>query len=143
MQNQLLHILLVEDDAVDAEGVARAFRKMEVDHLFTVVRDGVEALALLRHEGTSAPQARPKIILLDLNMPRMNGIEFLHELRQDALLKRSIVFVLTTSNREADKVAAYDKQVAGYFLKSHTGESCSHLTALLELYRQAVELPPP
>lgn len=143
MQNQLLHILLVEDDAVDAEGVVRAFKKTKINHSFTVVPDGVEALALLRHEGTATPHARPKIILLDLNMPRMNGIEFLHELRQDELLKRSIVFILTTSNQEADKVAAYDKQVAGYFLKSYIGENWSNLTALLELYRHAVELPPP
>ena len=75
-------------------------------------------------------------------MPRMSGLEFLDVLRQDPLLRRNIVFVLTTSNREEDKVAAYDRQVAGYLVKSQLGDDFFRLTQLLDTYWQVIEFPP-
>ncbi|MEZ4869208.1 MAG: response regulator [Caldilineaceae bacterium] len=138
---QPLHILLVEDDDVDAEAVVRAFKKQQIDYPFTIVANGIEALTVLRGEGEQSLPT-PYIILLDLNMPRMNGIEFLGELRQDERLKRSVVFVLTTSNRDEDKLAAYNKQVAGYILKSRTGEDFRHMITLLQSYHDIVEFWP-
>lgn len=143
MKEQTLHILLVEDDDVDAEAVVRAFKKARLDYPFTIVTNGLEALKVLRSEDielASIPN-RPHIILLDLNMPRMNGIEFLQELRNDEQLKNSIVFVLTTSNRDEDKVAAYDQQVAGYILKTRAGRDFSDMVTLLKCYGAIVEFP--
>jgi CheY-like chemotaxis protein len=142
MLSQRFHILLVEDDDVDAEIVMRAFRQQNIDNPFTIVHDGIEALAVLRGETGHPRLPQPYVILLDINMPRMNGLEFLHTLRQDATLKRSIVFVLTTSNREEDKLAAYDQQIAGYLLKSRAGEDFRHVIDLLDSYGSSVEFPP-
>jgi len=118
MSESPIHILLVEDDEVDVMNVQRAFKKNNINNPLYVANNGVEALQMLRGEG-DLPKLTPKpgIILLDLNMPKMGGIEFLKELRQDPELKSITVFVLTTSNEESDKVAAFDLNVAGYILK--------------------------
>lgn len=121
MPVEILHVLLVEDDDVDAEAIQRSFRKHNIGNPITVVRDGIEALQVLRGESDfNASQAF--VILLDLNMPRMGGIQFLTELRDDPKLSDSMVVVLTTSDLEADKKAAADHNVAGYLVKSKVGE---------------------
>ncbi|EAR52373.1 response regulator [Oceanicola granulosus HTCC2516] len=103
------------------------------------VIDGVEALSLLRGESGRAP---PRYVLLvDLNMPRMNGIEFLAELRSDPRLKRAVVFVITTSDDVRDLMAAYGEQVAGYILKQRAGPNFDSLVATLDHYRRIVRLP--
>lgn len=135
-------LLLVEDDLVDAEAIQRAFRQQRIANPFVVVPDGVEALRALRGEEGGVTVPRPFLILLDINMPRMNGIEFLQELRQDPELHRSIVFVLTTSNREEDKLAAYEGHVAGYILKSRAGEDFLEVIKLLNSYWRVIEFPP-
>ena len=142
MNRRAGHILLVEDDAVDAEAVRRAFDEHGVDHPFTVVSDGLEALKVLRGEASRPRLPRPYLILLDLNMPRMNGIEFLQALRADPELKTSVVFVLTTSDRDEDKLAAYCQQVAGYLLKTKAGTDFGNLVTLLNAYWRVVEPPP-
>ena len=142
MNSRDVHILLVEDDDVDAEMVLRACRRRQVTNPFTVVRNGVEALEALRGQAGRQKLPRPYLILLDINMPKMNGIEFLHELRQDDDLRRSIVFVLTTSNNDEDKLAAYNSQIAGYVLKSNAGEDFRNVINLLDSYRCSVEFPP-
>lgn len=135
-----VHILLVEDDEVDIEAIRRALRKHALDNPVTVARDGHEALAILR--GETAESVRPPLmILLDLNMPRMNGHEFLDELRADERLCDSIVFVLTTSDSEADKRAAYSRLVAGYMVKHRVGEEFDALLSLLRSYWNIVEFP--
>lgn len=139
---QPFHILLVEDDDVDAEVVLRAFRRQNIRNPFTIVPNGVEALHALRGEEGYERLPRPLFILLDINMPRMNGLEFLHTLRKDPDLKRSIVFVLTTSNSDEDKSAAYDEQIAGYLLKENAGEDFKNVIRLLDSYRDSVEFPP-
>lgn len=140
--DQAIKMLLIEDDEVDAEAVIRAFAKQQVQTAITAVSNGVEALDVMLNKERADALAWPYLILLDLNMPLMNGLEFLHTIRQNPELKRSIVFMLTTSNHDDDKLAAYDNQVAGYFVKSKAGKDYLPITKLIELYWQLVEFPP-
>lgn len=135
-------VLLVDDDPIDVEAIERAFRRAKIANPIVSVSDGLEAIQKLRGSGSGAPLERPYLVLLDLNMPRMNGIEFLEELRSDPQLRDSVVFVLTTSDDDRDKVAAYDKQVAGYIVKTKVGEDFIRLTSLLDHYWRVIELPP-
>lgn len=133
-----LNILLVDDDDVDVKTVRKAFEKGRVTNPLYVASDGIEALAMLR-DG-QVPRER-RLILLDLNMPRLNGIEFLRELRKDPALKGIPVVVLTTSNAENDRVDAYDLNVAGYLLKPVTFMSFVELMSALNRYWTLVEFP--
>lgn len=133
-----LHILLVEDDQVDQMNVKRAFERNKIMNPLYVAENGVEALEMLR-DGR-VPDAR-RLILLDLNMPMMNGIEFLKTLRADPKLSATPVVVLTTSNDEQDKVQAYNLNVAGYLLKPVTFANFVELTAALNKYWTLVEMP--
>ena len=141
LHDQTVHILLVEDDDVDAELIERAFEKLKLVNEITIVEDGLQAFQALRGEDGYKRVHRPYLILLDINLPRMNGLEFLHKLRQDDELKRSIVFVLTTSNNEADKKAAYTDHVSGYILKGAVGESILDLPLMIKNYWRIVEFP--
>jgi CheY-like chemotaxis protein len=141
MVDATVNILLVEDDDIDAEAIQRAFKKYRIANPLTRVADGIEALKFLRGEGVEQ-LTRPYIVLLDLNMPRMNGIEFLQELRRDVKLTDSVVFILTTSNDERDKTAAYSEHVSGYIVKSQVGEDFTRLIELMDCYWRVVELPP-
>src|SRR5258707_10963935 len=105
-----LHILLVEDDQVDVMTIRRAFEKNKILNPLYVASNGIEALGMLR--GDRVPRDR-RLVLLDLNMPGMNGIEFLRELRADPELRPTPVLVLTTSNDERDKGNAFGFKVAG------------------------------
>jgi len=131
-------ILLVDDDDVDVMGVQRALRKLKILNPVVRAHDGIEALEFLRSSSTVPP---PYIILLDLNMPRMNGFEMLTELRQDEALASSVVFVLTTSKADEDKVEAYQQHVAGYIVKDKVGEGFMGLIEMLDRYWRVVELP--
>jgi CheY-like chemotaxis protein len=135
---QALNILLVEDDQVDVMNVKRAFDKNRISNPLFVANDGLDALRMLR--SGEVPQER-RIILLDLNMPKMSGIEFLRELRADPALHHTPVVVLTTSNDERDKINAYDLNVAGYLLKPVTFVSFVEQMAALNKYWTLVELP--
>jgi len=132
-----LEILLVEDDAVDVMNVRRAFAKNKLTNPIHVAQNGLEALEILRQGKLPARH----LVLLDLNMPKMNGIEFLRELRADPALSLTSVVVLTTSNEERDKVEAYKLNVAGYLLKPVTFPSFVDLMATLNKYWTLVELP--
>lgn len=136
-----VNILLVEDDEVDAEAIRRALKKSKLANPLQIVGNGLEALDALRGANEHEAIPRPNLVLLDLNMPRMNGIEFLTELRKDEALKDTIVFVLTTSDADRDKVEAYEKNVAGYILKSRVGEDFMRLIDLLDIYWRLVEFP--
>jgi CheY-like chemotaxis protein len=141
MPSTKVHILLVEDDDVDSEAIQRSFRRNKIANPIYRVTDGQEALAALRGEDGHPRLPRPYMILLDINMPRMNGLEFLQTLRQDPELQQSIVFVLTTSDRDEDRFAAYSEHVAGYILKRHAGENFVRLLTMLRNYWLVVELP--
>lgn len=136
--HRLLNILLVEDDEVDVMNVRRAFRKNNIANPLFHAGNGVEALAKLR-DG-EIPQDR-RIVLLDLNMPKMNGIEFLRALREDPDLRATPVIVLTTSNDERDRIEAFNLNVAGYILKPVTFANFCDVMAALNKYWALVELP--
>ncbi len=137
MAERELEILLVEDDALDVMNVRRAFKQNKLTNTIHVAQNGVEALELLR-KGTLPTR---HLVLLDLNMPRMNGIEFLRELRADPNLQATSVVVLTTSNEDRDRIEAYKLNVAGYLLKPVTFPSFVDLMATLNKYWTLVELP--
>ena len=141
MQKQDVHIFLVEDDEIDVEFTRRAFDNLKISNEITVATDGYEALNILRGQGGHPRLPRPYLILLDINMPRMNGLEFLHELRRDAELKNSVVFVLTTSDADADITAAYGEKVAGYFLKQRVAQELLALPDLMDSYARVVVWP--
>jgi CheY-like chemotaxis protein len=132
---EAVNILLVEDDSIDAKAFLRAMQKMKIANPVTHAKDGVEGLELLRS------MTRPNLVILDINMPRMNGLEMLRHIRQDEALHDTIVFVLTTSNDEQDKFEAYNLNVAGYMLKSDMGNSFVRAVSLVENYWRVVEFP--
>ena len=137
-EKSMLNILLVEDDEVDVMNVRRAFKKANICNPLFVAGNGVEGLEQLR--GDEIPRER-RLVLLDLNMPRMNGIEFLRELRADPELSHVPVVVLTTSDDERDRVDAYNLNVAGYILKPVTFANFVEAMATLNKYWTLVEMP--
>lgn len=138
MNNSSLNILLVEDDEVDVMNVKRAFDRNHITNPLFVAGNGLEGLEKLR--SGEVPQGR-RIVLLDLNMPKMNGIEFLRELRSDPALAPTPVVVLTTSNNDRDKIDAFNLNVAGYLVKPVTFAEFSELMVTLNKYWTLVEMP--
>src|SRR6476620_8140823 len=108
-QNPVVTLLAVDDDKVDLMALKRSFRDLKIANPIVEAHDGIEALDRLRGENGCEKLPAPCMILLDLNMPRMGGIEFLDELRRDPELRRTLVFVMTTSSAEEDRVRAYDR----------------------------------
>ena len=143
MEEKRIHILLVEDDEVDVMNVRRAFKKSNIVHPIYIAGNGLEALAILRGSARIEPKMPQwrRLILLDLNMPRMNGIEFLRELRMDENLRSIPVIVLTTSNEDRDKVEAYNLNVAGYILKPVTFSNFVDVMSTLNKYWMLNEIP--
>jgi CheY-like chemotaxis protein len=142
IENLMLNILLVEDDEVDIMTVKRAFKKGNITNPLYLAGNGIEALALLRGNPGQPSLIPPerRLILLDLNMPKMNGLEFLHELRSDPAIRHIPVVVLTTSNEERDRVQAYDFNVAGYILKPVTFNTFVELMITLNKYWTLCEM---
>lgn len=134
-------ILLVEDDDGDAKAVRRAFDKAKIANPIQRAQDGIEALELLRGDSGAKKVKNPVLLLVDLNMPRMNGIELVRTLRNDPELRRTIVFLLTTSKSEEDIAAAYDLNVAGYIVKQNAGVDFLNLVGMIDSYWKIVELP--
>ena len=130
-------ILLVEDDDIDAMGVQRTLTAMRLVNPLLRARNGIEALEILRNNTIQ----RPYLILLDLNMPKMNGLQMLEELRRDPELSSSVVFVFTTSKDEQDIFAAYQGHIAGYIIKSELTAGFKELFEMLDCYWRLVELP--
>lgn len=114
-----ISILVVEDDEVDIMALKRSFKKEGIKNPTYYAGNGLEALELLRGVAPAVPP--PRIVLLDINMPKMTGLEFLEEIRADARLKSLVVFVFTTSRQDRDIVAAYRSQVAAYLVKPADG----------------------
>ncbi len=138
---QALQILLVEDDDIDAMAFERHLGNSDLSVCIHRVIDGTAALDLLRDSAKIGNDA-PFVIVLDLNMPRMTGIEFLEEMRGDPELKHHIVFVFTTSDAAKDRKACFNHNVAGYVLKSRAGERFRNLVQLIESYVNVAEFPP-
>lgn len=138
MSEQSPIVMVVEDDAVDAEVVRRGIEKRGLEYELHVKPDGGEAINFLRSDQLTTAQRGNLVVLLDINMPGMNGHEFLETLRADEQLRRTIVFVLTTSDHTRDKQKAYDQNVAGYFVKSNV----EGLLDTIAEYTANVEFPP-
>ncbi|HEY9727634.1 MAG TPA: response regulator [Chroococcales cyanobacterium] len=142
MDEKQLSFLLIDDDEVDVMTVKRAFKKNNITSPLYTASNGIEALAMLR--GKDMPKLLPghrRLILLDLNMPKMGGIEFLRELRADPELRALPVIVLTTSNEDKDKVEAYNLNVAGYIIKPVTFSKFVEAVATLNKYWTLNEMP--
>ena len=135
-------ILLVDDDEVDRAAFVRALQKQNAKNKIVTAKDGIEALQVLREQDSSELITQPVLILLDLNMPRMNGIEFLEEMRCDNRLHHNIVLILTTSNAMEDKIAAYQKHVAGYLVKSEISAEYPKVIDMIDQYMEYVQFPP-
>lgn len=138
--NKKLNVLLVEDDDVAAESVVRSLRKVSPEIPVTIAENGKKALDILLGKNSEKKFEPPYIVLLDLNMPVMNGFEFLEEVRNSEQLKDIVIFILTTSNEDSDRTKAYCHNVAGYMVKSAVGPQFSKLASLLDSYKNAVEL---
>lgn len=129
-------LLVVDDDEVDVLNVRRGIRKQGLDIDVHVAKDGVEALGWLRDSTGRIP-----MLLLDVRMPRMTGLELLEKVRQDERLKSSVAFVFSTSDDTGDQARAYALNAAGYIVKGHAGRNFERLVSLLGLYCQVVTLP--
>jgi len=130
-------VLLVEDDSVDAMTVKRAFKDLRVMNPLTHRINGEEALEYLRDKSSE----KPCVILLDLNMPKMNGIEFLKVVKADDVLKRIPVIVLTTSKEECDIMDSFKLSVAGYIVKPVNYTKFVETIRTIDLYWTLSELP--
>ena len=130
-------VLLVEDDSVDAMTVKRAFKDLKVMNPLTHKANGEEALEYLGDKGNE----RPCIILLDLNMPKMNGIEFLKIAKVDDMLKKIPVIVLTTSKEECDIMDSFKLSVGGYIVKPVNYSKFVEAIRTIDLYWTLSELP--
>lgn len=136
MKSENVPILLVEDNPIDVLGFRRAFEQSDLGNPIFHAEDGIAALEKLRGENGQERLSAPYVIILDLNMPRMNGLEFLDAIRQDSLLKGSVVFVLSTSETDEEINAVFERQVAGYFSKHETELNYENVLSVLEPYCQ-------
>lgn len=138
-----IEILLVEDNPGDVRLTQEALRDSKLHNRLSVVEDGVEALAFLRREGHYIDSPRPDIILLDLNLPRKSGREVLEEIKQDEVLKRIPVVVLTTSEDERDVMASYNLHANCYITKPvDLSQFITIVRNIKEFWFTIVRLPP-
>ena len=135
--DKAISLVVIDDDLIDVETIKRSVHKLKLLNPLYHAKDGIDALALLR----TGKIPTPCIILLDINMPRMNGLEFLAELRADPDLTHTVVFVLTTSKSDEDVMAAYREHVAGYLIKQQMDSDFMKALDLLNHYWRIVELP--
>jgi len=140
---QPVDILLVEDSPADVRLTREALHEAKVMNTLHIVKDGVEALAFLRQQGPYAASPRPKLILLDLNLPKKDGREVLAEIKQDESLKRIPVVVLTTSKAEEDIVRSYNLHANAYVSKPvDLARFFEVIRALEDFWLAVVTLPP-
>ncbi|TXK37568.1 response regulator [Pontibacter qinzhouensis] len=141
MSDKKVNILLVEDDYLDIMNVERELKKINVNHPIHVARNGKDALNMLRgSEGEERISPAPSVILLDINMPKMNGLEFLAEMRREPEFSHIPVFIMTTSNEETDRFAAQKLNVAGYIVKPLTFDSFNKSHSSLDSFSLFLDL---
>jgi CheY-like chemotaxis protein len=143
MNSPTINVLLVEDDEIDVMNVQRAFKKGNITNPLYLANNGIQALEMLRGGSNNSVVLPPhrRLILLDLNMPEMNGLEFLQILRADLTLKQTPVVVLTTSDEDRDRIEAYNFNVAGYLLKPVTFKAFVELMVTLNNYWALSSMP--
>ena len=141
MKNKEITILLVEDDEVDVMNVKRAFSRNNIQSPLIAAKNGKVALEILYEILQKPDKKLPRVVLLDINMPVMNGIEFLQVIRKDPELKALSVFVMTTSNEDSDKIEAYKLNVAGYIIKPLSFDRFMEAVKTLDDYWRLTEYP--
>ena len=141
MRAEAVTVLVVDDDAVDRMAIERAFKKLQMPQRIIEAVDGMEALDKLRGENGHARPKQPMVVLLDLNMPRMGGIEFLDAIRADPELRSTLIFVLTTSRAPVDRYNAYARNIAGYLQKQSPGRTFLEAIEKLGRYWDLIEFP--
>lgn len=130
MPDRPIHILLVEDNEIDVMAFRRGIAKHKIKNPVTIAANGREGLDLLRGAGGKEAIGRPYVIFLDVNMPVMNGIEFLQEVAADPELSDSTIFVLTTPDFDEDLLDSHESHVTGFILKTDLTNACSMLFEL-------------
>ena len=142
MNIEQVTILLVEDDDIDAIMVMRGLERARIANPVVRVRDGIEAMEKLLGTNGQSKLPAPYILLVDIRMPRLDGLGLIREIRNHRALQRTVIFVLTTSDSERDRMAAYDSHVAGYVVKSDSPDQFLRLANMLEYYLLIVSPPP-
>ena len=140
--NQNLNVLLVEDDLIDVMNVKRAFKKSQMHHTLSIAENGAVGWNMLTGSDQVKAIDRPHIILLDINMPKMNGLEFLRKIRSSDLLKDITVFIMTTSDKHSDILEAHKLNIAGYILKPLNLDQYLDKIIRLKQYWEICEFPP-
>lgn len=135
--DETITVLLVDDDEIEAIWIKRQLAKLEGNFTVLHASDGEEGLELLLGHKIACPN----IVFLDINMPRMDGHEFLTRLRQDPIYRSTVVFMMTSSEAMLDKQKAYDQNVAGYLLKACDPASGKKIAAMIQSYCDSVQLP--
>jgi CheY-like chemotaxis protein len=144
MIKPLIEVLLVEDDPGDVLLIREAFEDHKLGNTLSVVGDGVEALEYLRRQGPHAAATRPDLVLLDLNLPRMNGVEVLREIKEDPELRAIPVVILTTSEADEDILRSYELHANAYITKPVDFDRFRHIVHQIdEFFVGVVKLPPP
>lgn len=138
---EMAQFLIVDDDSVCVMTMQRVIRKLGIPNNVSVRSDGQHALDFLRAQVDNVGRLPPFIVMLDLNMPRMGGLEFLEIIRADPVLARLIVFIFTTSDISTDVQTAYGRNVAGYVIKENPSETFAAALGMLDGYSRIVELP--
>ncbi|WP_420862340.1 response regulator [Algirhabdus cladophorae] len=136
-----VRFLIVDDDRVSIMALQRSLRKLRIVNELEIAKDGLEALSILNASVEAEGRLLPYIVILDLNMPRMNGFEFLEKIRSDPMLNKLIIFVLTTSDTPRDVSSAYEKNVAGYIVKDNPKETLWQALEMINAYSRLVEMP--
>lgn len=140
--DQSINLMLVDDDEVDIQDIQRTFQKNNINNPLHIATNGLDALnMLLGKAGEQKLHPTPKIIILDINMPKMNGIEFMKTIRSNNKLKSLLIFILTTSNNEQDKIDAYNLNVAGYIIKPFQFSDFKEVVSALHHYWNLLEFP--
>lgn len=142
MKSLEVAIVLVEDDDIDAMTVKRGLAAANIENRVIRARDGVEALDILQGSNGQEKLSPPYLLLVDIRMPRLDGLGLVRQIRNIRALQRTVVFMLTNSDNDRDLTAAYDSHVAGYIVKSNAHDHFRRLANMLEYYLMIVSPPP-
>ncbi|PCJ63495.1 MAG: two-component system response regulator [Planctomycetota bacterium] len=137
-ENKIIHFLIVDDDEVDREFIRRSFKKENITNPLIEAENGLEAINFLKTKDGEYLEKNPIIVLLDLNMPIMGGIEFLSKLREEPKNKKVIVLVMTTSDDIRDKQKAYDYNIAGYIVKGKVIDDVPESISIIKAYMKLI-----
>jgi CheY-like chemotaxis protein len=134
-------LLLVEDDEVDATTVVRGLLQADIRNPLVRARDGIEAMDIMLGANGKQKLKAPFLLLVDIRMPRLDGLALVRRIRSNPALQRTIIFILTTSDNDRDRAAAYDAHVAGYIVKSNAPDQYHALARMLDYYLSIVSPP--